>query len=263
MANIYYPVNECIYCGELGSEDNPLTDEHIIPFGLNGNHILPKATCQRCAAITSHFELKCLREAFGLYRSQKQYRSRKKSHKQRATLINRDRKGNIQRAECDVMEAPRVVAFPVYPAPGIVTGNDPCHDIPNNLLVKVLIDGRPPFQKGVNEVGMKLSVTPLPLARMLAKIGYGFAVTTFDHSVRKKWRDYCFQQLRDINLNPSIKPWHLVGCDYSNALVRSEINDRFHAIQFIRITRKPETDLAAIRIKLFADLDGPIYLGKR
>ncbi len=260
MVKTYEPVNECIYCGELGTAGNALTDEHILPFGLNGDHILPKASCRRCATVTSQFELKCLREAFGLYRSQKQFRSRKKSHKQIAEVINRYQNGNIQRAEYGANEVPKAVAFPVFPVPGILVGNDPCKDLSEDLLVKIHTSGRPPFSEQVEEVGMKLSITPQPLARMIAKIGYGFAVTTFSYAENRNWRGYCFQQLRDIILSPHLKPWYLVGCDYSNALVQSEIDNRFHAIQFVTIARESERGLAAIRIKLFADLDGPVYL---
>ena len=46
----YAPVGRCIYCGAFS---NALTKEHIIPFGLAGNAlVLPKASCQTCAAIT-------------------------------------------------------------------------------------------------------------------------------------------------------------------------------------------------------------------
>jgi hypothetical protein len=46
------PVGVCIYCG---SGDN-LTDEHVLPFGLGGNLVLPKASRKRYAAITPAFE---------------------------------------------------------------------------------------------------------------------------------------------------------------------------------------------------------------
>lgn len=42
---IYQPVNVCIYCGGTGA----LSDEHIIPFGLGGRWVLPKASCAECA----------------------------------------------------------------------------------------------------------------------------------------------------------------------------------------------------------------------
>jgi len=53
-------VGQCIYCGK---KDVKLTDEHIIPLGLNGFLLLKKANCNACAAITSNFEREVLRKS--------------------------------------------------------------------------------------------------------------------------------------------------------------------------------------------------------
>jgi HNH endonuclease len=53
----YPEVGVCIYCGST----NQLEDEHIVPFGLGGNAILPAASCRTCAVVTSRFELSVLR----------------------------------------------------------------------------------------------------------------------------------------------------------------------------------------------------------
>src|SRR5687767_2343716 len=39
--------------------------EHIIPFGLDGNLVLPNASCDQCSAITAKFEQTCLRTMLG------------------------------------------------------------------------------------------------------------------------------------------------------------------------------------------------------
>jgi hypothetical protein len=61
----YAPVGCCIYCGRDGSA-NELGDEHIVPFALQGQAILPKSSCKECADITSAFEGRC---AHAMYRS--------------------------------------------------------------------------------------------------------------------------------------------------------------------------------------------------
>src|SRR5215208_5306046 len=58
----YQPVGRCIYCG---TETGPFGDEHIIPFGLGGNVLLPQASCKACEKITGRFEGTCLRRIFG------------------------------------------------------------------------------------------------------------------------------------------------------------------------------------------------------
>lgn len=50
-------VGECIYCG---TADN-LTDEHVIPFAMGGRWTLPQSSCTSCAAETSLFEGRLLR----------------------------------------------------------------------------------------------------------------------------------------------------------------------------------------------------------
>lgn len=46
-------VDHCIYCG---ISNVPLTDEHIIPRGLNGTVLLPKSTCKTHQDLTSGIE---------------------------------------------------------------------------------------------------------------------------------------------------------------------------------------------------------------
>lgn len=59
----YPPVDRCIYCSKTAPEIR-LTNEHIIPFGMGGNLILPKASCLKCADATKRAEQVCLRKMF-------------------------------------------------------------------------------------------------------------------------------------------------------------------------------------------------------
>lgn len=51
-------VGACIYCG---ATEGRLTEEHIIPTGLGGTLVLPNASCDMCATLTSQFEMRVLR----------------------------------------------------------------------------------------------------------------------------------------------------------------------------------------------------------
>lgn len=55
-------IGKCIYCGRT---DGPLSREHIIPKGLNGEWTLIEASCEYCREITSRFERDFLKKAFG------------------------------------------------------------------------------------------------------------------------------------------------------------------------------------------------------
>lgn len=61
---VYPPLGRCVYCG---SKDQ-LSTEHIIPRGLGGNIIFPKASCEKCRKITHKFEETCLRKDFLYFR---------------------------------------------------------------------------------------------------------------------------------------------------------------------------------------------------
>jgi hypothetical protein len=52
----------CIYCGARGTV---LTNEHVIPLSLGGQHILERASCRACADITTKFERDVARDMWG------------------------------------------------------------------------------------------------------------------------------------------------------------------------------------------------------
>ncbi|QIE23574.1 hypothetical protein SBC1_14610 [Caballeronia sp. SBC1] len=56
------PKGACIYCGKTGCK---LTDEHILPYFIGGQHVIDEASCDRCARITSKFELDVGRDLWG------------------------------------------------------------------------------------------------------------------------------------------------------------------------------------------------------
>lgn len=46
----------------------PLSDEHVVPYGLSGTLVLPKSSCSRCAVETSKLEMRLLRGHWWPYR---------------------------------------------------------------------------------------------------------------------------------------------------------------------------------------------------
>jgi hypothetical protein len=70
----YPPVGRCIYCPDDGS--NGLSDEHIIPYSLNGTQILPQASCSRCGGVTSYIDGFAARSVFYQVRSSAEMQTR-------------------------------------------------------------------------------------------------------------------------------------------------------------------------------------------
>ncbi len=64
-SRVALPVGQCIYCG---SNQGPLSDEHVVPYGLSGTFVLPKSSCSRCADETSKLEMRLLRGHWWPYR---------------------------------------------------------------------------------------------------------------------------------------------------------------------------------------------------
>jgi hypothetical protein len=59
----FEPDGRCIYCG-TDSDPGALQREHIIPYGLNGTLILPRASCPDCSKVTGALETFCLQHMF-------------------------------------------------------------------------------------------------------------------------------------------------------------------------------------------------------
>ena len=85
----YKPHGRCIYCGTIDA----LQREHIIPFGLSGSAVLPKASCRRCAEITGRFENDVLRGPLWAVRVYRKLRSRRKHKDAPQTEILKIKKG--------------------------------------------------------------------------------------------------------------------------------------------------------------------------
>ncbi len=110
-------IGRCIYCG---SKDEPLSREHIVPEGLNGEWTLGKASCGLCRDITSRFEVDLLRRA--LLPGRTALRMRTKRPRERPThLPIRVRDAGIEvRVDVPVEDYPAAIAFPVFAPPGYV-----------------------------------------------------------------------------------------------------------------------------------------------
>lgn len=89
----YARVGRCIYCGATAG----LTREHIVPFAISGDLILPDASCKDCSRVTSSLETSLLKDSFGLIRNKYGYRtqnSKKRHNKSEFEFCIIDSNGN-------------------------------------------------------------------------------------------------------------------------------------------------------------------------
>lgn len=170
------PVGRCIYCG---AKDD-LTREHIVPFALSGNAVLPDASCKRCAAITGKVELQVLRgpmRAVRIYRKLQSRRGHSGAPAEYPLTIVRNGVQEVVHVPLD--KYPVLLHFPTFALPRALAGLTGT-GISMSGIATVSF-GRSP-REAMQELGAQEIVIntqgdqPAAFARMLAKIAYSFAV---------------------------------------------------------------------------------------
>jgi len=169
-------VGECIYCGGV----NDLRDEHIVPFGLGGNLILPEASCGACARITADFERIVLRGPLRAVRVSQGIQSRRK-HRGAPTMLPPElRFGDQWRTvKLPYERHPLIAQFLLLDPPGYFTPDAYDGDI---RVRGHAAYGWGPDPKdvakahGAADLRITQSYAPGAFARMIAKIGYAMAV---------------------------------------------------------------------------------------
>lgn len=169
------PVRECIYCGN----QNELTDEHVIPYGLGGELILPAASCKDCEKVTSKIEREVLRRHLIQVRSKLGMPSRRKSLP-KDLPITVQLGGEPKTFYLPKAEHPTLVSFLLYLLPAALRGDAPEQGISaiGHQLYQI---GGPPMKqvvsaKGSNRMTFAQKFVGNEFERMLAKIGLGWAV---------------------------------------------------------------------------------------
>ncbi|WP_157202947.1 hypothetical protein [Calidithermus chliarophilus] len=168
------PINQCIYCGITGV---PLSDEHIVPYGLGGSLYLPKASCKDCSAITSAFEGKVLGGPFKAIRGLLDMPSRKMAQ-QRAMKYSLVINGKT--VELSASDYPAPLLYPILPPATFLHGGV-TQDDQVNVEYEIFYPLRV-TKKLIDIYGEPLHIShPISsfsdeqiraFIRMLAKIGY-------------------------------------------------------------------------------------------
>ncbi len=177
--NIYKPIGHCIYCGSVEN----LSDEHIVPYGLGGNLILPKASCSICAKITSRFELVVQRGSLRPARIYREIQSRKKHKSAPKTYpLLVERNSDMETLEVPLDEYPILVIFPIFSVPGYLKKDKNTKGIHLDGSASVLFGTHP--KDAMKKYGATRLVIepagdkPTDFARMIAKIAFSMAVAT-------------------------------------------------------------------------------------
>ena len=172
---VYPPVRRCIYCGATTS---PLGKEHIIPYGLGGSMILPRASCnrrndanstvidktddrprpveQKCTEITGQFEDVCLRTNFQDYRVHNNMPTCNPDQRP-ISLKVRIKKGiSVEEKVLPISEHPYTLNLPVFHSlPGILLGHEPTKTISVDSIFRAY--NRDEYKRGGQNVYLQTS----------------------------------------------------------------------------------------------------------
>jgi len=242
-------IGQCIYCR---TTEPPLSDEHTVPLGFNGDCILRQASCKACAAITSKFEQIVLRDTLFAARAAVGAKTRrpKERDQKRPMYIMKD--GKEQIIEAHWKEHWKVIPLPVFEPPAFLDRREYNGGVEANRMDFGWVGENPQEiakLHNADDVVFKIR-KPMEVAyafaKLIAKIAYGNVVLNFGLEGVKE----AFVVPAILGEVDDIGRW--VGCDGNRVMVSSY--DLWHT--------KVEVvgGLYIARIKLFAKADGTEYV---
>lgn len=251
----YAPVNQCIYCGDSTSE---LTDEHIIPFGLNGNFVLPKSSCKKCAEITSRVEHRVLRGFLDVGRRAMGVSSRHKKHNKSPTAPVKFIHGQIHTdGEMPIDGGFHTIHLPEFTMPLVLGGKDTTNNPASIDVVGIhtlhigdAIDGVKYNRATGVEITTRIDIWSF--VRMLAKIAYSYCVAEKGLFPKEE------SPVLPIALQKHNNAKEWIGCLEGDPLTKPDSN-ALHLLGMTEMRGEDGKILSVVGIKLFSVRSGPTY----
>jgi hypothetical protein len=242
----YPPLGHCMYCGTA----NGLTREHIVPFGLSGTCVLPRSSCKKCASITGKCEAIVLRGPMRDMRILRRLKSRKQHSGAPATYtLTVERNGRSEEVRVPLDEYPVMLHFPnLAPARALTSTNG--HGLVVKGTYSVLFGPHPEDllrNLGADTLRFSADYDYVAFARMIAKIGYSYAVA-----------DGLVDNLKGmppviasiLGIEDRIGDW--VGMEQDSSI--KKYPQLLH-----RFAHRHEDGLLVVDVQLFADSETPTY----
>ena len=208
----YDPARVCIYCGakRYSIDRVKLGEEHIVPYCINGNHILPLASCKKCEGITGSLEQQLFGE-HGHFRAARSTLSAKSRSGRPAKVFQTiplftTKSGQAVRLNVPRDYAPHFIFHVEIDAlPGLLIGQS--EDVFPEGRIKLEneqlnIAAKFPLGEPISPPGIKIA----NFLRLPAKVAHSFATVELGvGAFRPLLLDYIKdRQAKDV-------PWRLVG----------------------------------------------------
>jgi hypothetical protein len=251
-------VNKCIYCGET---EKPLTDEHIIPYGLSGTLVLQKASCTECNKITSRFEEKVLRGFTQPARIALGMRSRRRNKAPKTFPLGIVKEGKERIIHVPANEHFVVLPLPLFEEIPLLKGKipSPGEEYKDGIGVTGFVNNwlcdREEIRRRYNadSIFVVPQIDQIAFAKMLAKIGYCQAVAQFG-----------LDAIQEVYVLPAILGQRNdIGrwVSSSNIAMKPDvgIGHQVWGAKFKRVAAGNPSELILTHVHLFAHLNSPAY----
>lgn len=225
-------IGQCIYCRKLPTVEDPLSDEHILPFSIYGKHKLGRASCRDCAAITSAFEGKVMQDLASV-RHVLNFPTRHKQRRKKVTLPVEivTTKGEKKTIYVPPSEYFPLIALPAFDPPAHVSKKE--YESGIQLIGVSSTPGkRSVYQERLNKFardhGAKEIVVysvrfPTEWGRMFAKAAYAFAVQHYGLEKVPSENVYVVDAI--LGKSNDIGRW-VGGIEISETVFGDEFNDQ-------------------------------------
>jgi hypothetical protein len=216
------PVGKCIYCG---TDNVPLSPEHIIPFSFGGHYVLPEASCRSCADMTGADEGQCCSNMFRALRVHQQFPTRRPKKRARTLSIleGKEPQGAPLR-EVPISDAPGIMVLPIFQPPRILLGLLPSNQLGQIILAywatttDAIQRQRTLIANGFVGALAYARFQLVPFLRTLAQITHGYDVanvgvansdSTLNPYIRREDDNipYLVQRFQNINMLGLISPF--------------------------------------------------------
>ncbi len=245
-------IGQCIYCRVLPTPEDPLEDEHIVAFAIEGKDVLEKASCRRCAQKTSAVESRAIEQDMRGIRTVLDFPTRHR-RKRSITLPVEIVRSNGEVAEIEVPldEYPQMFAFPNFPPPAYISRAEYHGGIEVTEIQRIQAN------RNLDSIAAKYDAREMAVyglkyykdwARMLAKIAYAFAVRA--KGLDRISAKYAYVLNAILGVADDVGMW--VGCDDQNKL------PQFQSIDHMCSLYVENGELHA-RVKLFSFPQAPEY----
>ncbi len=257
----YEQSGRCIYCGtpSYSESRSRLGDEHVVPQGLGGQLILPRASCRACEVHINGFEQFCQKDMLAAFRYHHGLPTKRPKERPKTLPAEIENNGEYEPCNLPIAEYPLRIAIPILPTPEILR---PVARRKSPIVAMHMFPGPADFSdefyyKG-NMQFMRIKRGKFRVvsgrtdfskfAGMLAKIGHSFAVGELGASGFEPMIYDGMQGRTPFDLH------HLVG---GETVVPAPTMER-HTLS-LNLESHNGQNLWVAKIRLFGDLGWPQY----